>query len=72
MKIKIHPTTLVGFKHIIEAFESKESKTNKNGIISIGLNNASKYLSPVAVEILTQIKMDTIMQSKKPNLKKNN
>ena len=65
MTIKIHPTTLVGFKHIIETFESKESKKNKDGTISISLNNASKYMSPIAVEILTQIKLDTILQSKK-------
>jgi hypothetical protein len=65
MKIKIHPTTLVGFKHIVETFESKESKKNKDGNISISLNNASKYMSPIAVEILTQIKLDTILQSKK-------
>ena len=65
MKIKIHPTTLVGFKHIIETFESKESKKNKDGTISIGFNNAKKYLSPIAVEILGQIKLDTILQTKK-------
>jgi hypothetical protein len=65
MKIKIHPTTLTGFKHIIEAFECKESKKNKDGIISIGYNNASKYLSPIAVEILLQLKLDTILQTKK-------
>ena len=65
MKIKIHPTTLAGFKHIVETFESKESKKNKDGTISIGYNNASKYLSCIAVEILTQIKLDTILQTKK-------
>tara|TARA_R100001510_G_scaffold7935_2_gene6161 strand:+ start:859 stop:1059 length:201 start_codon:yes stop_codon:yes gene_type:complete len=64
MKIKIHPTTLAGFKQIVEMFESKESTENKDGIISIGGKKAEKYISPIAIEILLQLKKDTILKAK--------
>ena len=44
MKIKIHPTALVGLKQIIEMFESKDATKNKDDLISINFTKAKNYI----------------------------
>ena len=65
MKIKIHPTALVGLKQIIEMFESKDATKNKDDLISINFTKAKNYISPISVEILSHIPLKTLIMEEK-------
>ncbi|BAQ91588.1 hypothetical protein [uncultured Mediterranean phage uvMED] len=61
--IKIHKTTLVGFKQIVDAFQSPKAKSTKD-TINIGIKELEKHLSPMAVKLLMDIDIDTLKKAK--------
>ena len=51
--MRIKKNKLVGFEQIVEMLKAK-SKKNKSKYIYFSEKDAYKYLSPVAIEILTK------------------
>jgi hypothetical protein len=61
-KLKIHKTTIIGFKQIVEMFESKDAKEYKDGI-EISWTKLGKYLSPISLSLLAQINNKTLKKA---------
>ena len=61
-KLKIHETTLIGFKQIVEMFESKDAKECKDGM-EISWTKLGKYLSPISLSLLAQINVKTLKKA---------
>ena len=61
-KLKIHKTTIIGFKQIVEMFESKDAKEYKDSI-EISWTKLGKYLSPISLSLLAQINNKTLKKA---------
>jgi hypothetical protein len=61
-KLKIHKTTIIGFKQIVAMFESKDAKEYKDGI-GVSWKKLGKYLSPISLSLLAQINNKTLKKA---------
>jgi hypothetical protein len=60
--IKIHETALIGFEQIVAMLKSKKVFKNKSIIVS--RKDLEKFMSPISISILRQLKVKTLKEGK--------